>query len=379
MRDGLLSLQHGQVQDARESLEQASKLDSQNAFIWSSLAEVYWRLKESALASSAALEAERIGADNPVVCHALAKYYSETGNFAEAAKLENVFAQSSEADSGALSRAAELYLRAGQNKPALTLAFEAQRRVGSAPNEDLLGQALLANGQAKEAASHLESAWKVDNTNPQIAFDWVQFLLKTGGFAGAADAANTVLAVHPQDPQMVLALGVARYGQRRFDDAIAAFLKVIRMEPQVEQPYLFLGRMLDQAGTHLAEITRLYGEWAARDPQNARAKLLLAKALLATDDKDSQVEPLLRSSMTLNNADWEAPYELGRMLSSRHKYSEAAEQLERSIQLAPKEPEPHYHLARVYDRLGKSERAKAERELHAKLAASGSGDHGAPH
>ena len=289
-----------------------------------------------------------------------------------------MFADSGKADAGALSRAAELYLKAGENERALALARKAQQRLDSAPNEDLLGQALLANGQEKEGAGHLESAWKLDNTNPQVTFDWVQFLLKTGDFTRASDVADMALAARPQDPQMMLALGVARYGQRRFEDAIVTFLKVIRFDPSIEQPYLFLGRMLEQAGEHLTDITRVYQERAKRDPPNAKAKLLLAKVLLAADDKEPQAESLLRNSVTLNGADWEAPYELGRMLSSRHHYAEAAEQLERSIQLAPNEPEPHYHLARVYDHLGDPERAKAEREMHAKLSGSGNGERAAP-
>jgi hypothetical protein len=35
--------------------------------------------------------------------------------------------------------------------------------------------------------------------------------------------------------------------------------------------------------------------------------------------------------------------------------------------LDEKQAMPHYHLARVYDRLGNAEGAKAERELHEKL------------
>jgi Tfp pilus assembly protein PilF len=55
------------------------------------------------------------------------------------------------------------------------------------------------------------------------------------------------------------------------------------------------------------------------------------------------------------------------LLSNKHTYQEAATELERSIELDPKQPSPHYHLARVYDRLGQPDRAKAEREIHQRL------------
>ena len=269
-----------------------------------------------------------------------------------------------------MSRAAELYLKAGEFKTGLELARKAQAQSPSALNEDLLAQALTANGQQAEADSHLRSAWEMDKNNGQIAFDRAQFLLKRGDFKSAAEITNEALAKHPDDPQMMLALGVARYGQRRFEEAIATFLNVIRIDSQAAQPYLFLGRMLDQAGAHLPEITRDYQAWLAQDGGNAKAQLLLAKALLAADSKSDKAEPLLRMSIKSDARDWESHYELGVLLANQHKYREAVDQLAASIGLAPNQPEPHYHLARVYDRLGEFDRAKVEREVHQKLTSS---------
>lgn len=279
LRRGLIALQHGQLIEARDALEQASRLDSQNAYVWSSLAETYLRLKEEKKASKAADTAAKAGSGNPVVGHALELFY----------------------------------------------------------------------------------------------FEYAQTLLRRGDFTQAAAVVQSGLAVSPNDAQLTLALGVARYGQRRFDDAITAFLKVIQIDPAIEQPYLFLGRMLDQAGTQLDEITQDYRKCAEREPQDAKAQLMLAKALLAADSKDQHAEAILRRSIALDGNDWEAHYELGVLLESKHDYAGAAEELKRSTELDPKQAAPHYHLARVYDRLGQPEQAKAQREIHDRLAAAGSG------
>ena len=51
-------------------------------------------------------------------------------------------------------------------------------------------------------------------------------------------------------------------------------------------------------------------------------------------------------------------------------YQGASAELVHSVELDPKQAMPHYHLARVYDRLGQPDRAKAEREIHQQLTAA---------
>lgn len=292
LKRGLLALQRGNIAEARTDLEEASRAQPNDPFVWSALAQTYLKANQASLASAAADKAEKIGGQNPIVDHALAMYYSEVGQLQHAAKL----------DAG-------------------------------------------------------------------IAFSLTKSLLERGEFTQAADVAQAGVAAHPKDAQLVLALGVARYGQRRFDDAVALFLQVIALDPAVEQPYVFLGKILDQAGSHLPEIVKDYEAWSARDSHSAKAKLLLAKAFLAANSRDQRARSMLEKSISLDANDWETHYELAVVLEGQRDYAAAAKEFERSIELAPKQPEPHYHLARVYDRLGEPERAASEREIHRQLTA----------
>jgi Flp pilus assembly protein TadD len=270
LQRGLLALQHGQLTEAREALEESSRTQPDNPYVWSSLAETYLRLDEPAKASAAAETAEKLGGKNPVIHQALGMFYFEFG----------------------------------------------------------------------------------------------QRLLQKQDFTQAASVLGTALRTHPKDPQLVLALGVARYGQRRFDDAAIAFLDVIQIDPAIEQPYTFLGKMLDQAGSQLEKIAKAFDAWAARNPNNAQAQLLLAKARLVNDPQDAKAESLLRRSISLDSSNWETHYELGVLFAAKRNYREAAAELARAGELDPKQPMPHYHLARVYDRLGEGARAKTERAVH---------------
>lgn len=230
-----------------------------------------------------------------------------------------------------------------------------------------LDQAETAAGKAQSAAG----------TNPVLIHALSLFYFKSGDlllhrqdFTRAAEIFSTGLKSDPQNAQLVLALGVARYGQRRFDEAITAFLKVIQIDPGIEQPYIFIGKMLDQAGPHLPEITRDFEAWNTAEPENPKAPLVLAKVLLMTDARSTRAEELLRKATALDPANWEAHYQLGVLLANRRDYRNAQTELSRSTELAPKQPMPHYHLARVYDRLGQPEKAKEQREIHQSLVAS---------
>jgi tetratricopeptide (TPR) repeat protein len=337
LRSGLVALEHGQLTEARAELEQASKLDPQNALVWVSLVRTYQRLKQAPLALTAAENAERNGAGNPIVAHALASYYADTGEFARAARFEAEYAKSPAADSGASGRVAGLYLNANDPQNALPFA---------------------------------EAAWSQAKNDPQVAFVYAQALLKVQDFTRAAGVLSGASAANPNNAQLVLALGVARYGQRRFSEAIDAFLKAIALDPHIPQPYLFLGRVLDQAGPQMPAIVDNYRRWLKLEPDKAEPPLLLAKALVASNGDAGEAETLLRRAIALDAKSWEAHYQLGLLLSKKHQYKEAAAELEAAIKLNPNEPMPHYHLARVYDRLGEKDRAAAEREIHKRLTAS---------
>jgi Flp pilus assembly protein TadD len=166
--------------------------------------------------------------------------------------------------------------------------------------------------------------------------------------------------------QIELTLGVACYSMRRFSDAVDAFLRVIRIDPGVEQPYIFLGRMLDQTASKLPDVTAAFAALAQANPKSYTADFLYGKAL-AFGGKRDEAEAFLRKSVEENDEFWESHFELGGVLEGKRDFAGAAREFHRAAELSPKNPGVHYRLARVYDRLGKADEAKAEHALHEKL------------
>ena len=369
LRDGLVALQHHDLSTAEQDLQQAATLTPRNPYVWASLAQVYWKRGNKPKALESAGKAMQYGNGNPTVTHGLAIFYTEAQEFKKAAELEESYAGSPSADREAIGRAAQLYLNADDPHDALMPARKNAKINPSPTSLDLLGRTLLANGNGADGLTALAEAYKADPANGAIAFDYAHALLTKEDFSNAADVLQPASQVNPKDAQLVLALGVARYGQRRFDEAITAFLKTIQLDPAIPQPYVFLGRVLDQAGDHLQQITADYQAWYDKYPKRFEPAYLLAKAELAGGDA-TEAEKLLRHSIQEKSDYWASHFEMGQLLAKQHHYPEAAAELQQAVALNPKEPMPHYHLARVYERLGEADKAKQEREIHAQLTAA---------
>ena len=334
LHDGLLSLQRGDLAAANQQLSQAVTLNETSGLAWAALAQARWKTGESRAADEAAARAELVGAEQPNVLRALLLYWSGRG----------------------------------QQEPVIRIAKRALQQNDTAELHSLIGRAYLTTGRWEQAEPELRIAALARPINEQYAFEWGQALLGQQRFDQAAIAFESLAKELPESAQLHLGLGVARYGQRRFEQAAVSFLRTIELQPDVEQPYIFLGRMLDQTGEHLADVEKKVKSFLTEHPDSAAVNLVYAKLLLlGSEPKLDLVEKHLRQSIRQNKDLWEAHFELGALLARTRNFSDAADQLNIAVQLKPDEPAPHYHLARVYDRLGNLERAAAERAIHARL------------
>jgi len=164
-----------------------------------------------------------------------------------------------------------------------------------------------------------------------------------------------------------LALGVAYYGARRFSEAADSFLRTIRVAPDVEQAYVFLARMFDQAEDKLPETLKAFTAFADAYPDNYMSSFVFGRALALAGETD-KAEAMLRKSIALNGKFWESHFELGVLMQRERKFQQAAAEFLRAIELNPKEPTAHFRLSIVYFRLGKTVEGQAEKVLHERLS-----------
>jgi tetratricopeptide (TPR) repeat protein len=374
-RLGLLSLDSQDLVTAASSLEKAAQLQPSNPQVWLALAQTRLKSNQRKLALESAAKAETLAPEDPVILHGLALFHSQSGNLAKAAELESRYAARIPGDREAPVRALSFYLQAGQQKPAIALAKRALALEQRPDLYNLLGKAYEADGQSDKAILELQEAIKLAPNEESYVFDLAHVLLLHQNFDVAIRLVEAAKVRFYRSAQLELALGIANYGQRKFPQAVDAFLRTAELAPKVEQPYVFLGRILNHAEGRLGEVTEKFASFAQANPKNYLGPFLHAKGLIAqmgpspSGELASQAEALLKKSIGLNPNFWESQFELGALLEAKKDYTAAARHLEQAIQLNPKAPTPHYRLARVYDRLGQPEKAQAERELHEKLTA----------
>lgn len=369
LRAGLEALHGNNLPAARARLEDASRMQPNSPQVWMGLAQTYWKLGLPDLARSAAVRAESAAPESPLVLHGLAYFYSETGDPAKAAPLEARYAEKTPADHQAFPRAIDLYLQARQAKPAIALAGKALALEDRADVHDLLGEAYEMDGRAENAVLEMRKAIKLNAYEESYYFKLARLYLRHQNAEAAVQILQEGRKVFARSPQLELALGVAYYGLRRFSDAADCFLRTIRMAPEVEQPYVFLSRMLDQAEDKLPQVTEAYAALVKSKPDDYLANFLYGKALSIESGDRRQIEALLRKSIALNGSYWESHYELGTLLERGRDFAGAAGEFQRTIELSPNSPTPHYHLARVYERLDRKTEAAAEHAAHERLSA----------
>ena len=200
--------------------------------------------------------------------------------------------------------------------------------------------------------------------NPQVESNYTDLgnlLLSTQNFNEAALILEAARSKFPRSAQPALSAGVAYYGLRRFSDAMAAFIDAAKLDPDAEQPIVFLTRMPENWADRKEDIVSIFTAYAKSHPRSALGHFALGRATADAAE--------LRQAIKLNPKVADIHIELGNILETQRDLPGAIAAFRRAVELAPKNPVPHYRLSRLYARTGDSAQAASERALHEKLSA----------
>jgi len=142
---------------------------------------------------------------------------------------------------------------------------------------------------------------------------------------------KALVLADPNSVRFHSGLGDALYKQSSYDEAYAEYLKVLAMDPNNAPAYYNVGFINKMKG-NLEEAERALQRSDALAPGSAR---------------------------TL--------YQLGAVQFERGDFAAAAASFEKVIGLEPDHPQAHYHYSRALTKLGRTEEARRELQLHQEI------------
>ncbi|ADO73788.1 tetratricopeptide repeat protein [Stigmatella aurantiaca] len=293
---GLVQMNAGDLEHARDNLEKAQSLSPDDPRIYASLGAVYRRLGQDAVAWQKYDFALRYEKDHPesLLGKGLLILEQDEPNFEMASAMLKKLLVADPPPSPRQLAAAQLarsLLVSRVSASMATLKPDVQAKLSEATgvpvdkekaradmlkaeqdgfaldkaNPELLlikGRRLLAEGQPDAAAEEMRKAIKMDSSRAQFHVELAKALMgKQGGEKEAAEALTTALRTMGDSPKLVVMLGNAYRRQGKLDDAITQYQRAVK-DPKAKNP---------EARLAMGGIYRERSEWEKAQEQLEKA------------------------------------------------------------------------------------------------------------
>jgi tetratricopeptide (TPR) repeat protein len=240
-------------------------------------------------------------------------------------------------------------------------------------------EALLGLGRARMAAGDYQAAYPLLAKYAELAprdargaAALAELLLQAGKPAEADALSARAVAADPANVEALIVRGriLGMKGESSpAEELLTRACKLARNNPQA---HFELGVLYDRLQRN-ANAAEQFEMVAKLTPENARAYDYLALNLEPLGQFE-RAEWAYRQALQVNHAPWFdgfLDYNYGRFLMKRNRLQEAATHLDRAVELAPNTRAVHYERAKLAEKLGKYEDARAEAERALALADPG--------
>jgi tetratricopeptide (TPR) repeat protein len=258
-------------------------------------------------------------------------------------------------------------------KKAETILIEEANRDPKSPRSakllEFAGGIFFLDGNYLNSAIAWEKAKAIVPLGESSTFTLAMAYVKLHRSQWAGRELQKLASEHPGNPLYLYWLARLDYDQQKYAEAIEKLTKVTGLDPQMTRAYDLLGLCYDYLGrladaivnfSHSVELNQ------AQTKPSPWPNLDMAICQIELNDL-AGAEKNLREAIEYDPRLAQAQYNLGRLLDKQGKYQEAVKTLTAAVALDQQYPEPHYLLARIYQRLGELELAKTESERFQQL------------
>lgn len=227
-------------------------------------------------------------------------------------------------------------------------------------------------------ANYLQAARKLEALTPEKPGDAkVHGLLGRAYFSlGKLDAARrelqTAQNLDPTDSLTAYTLALVALSQKDRETSARIFSNLGKHQGFSPHFHVLAGRAYLDTNFH-AEAQRELHQALRLDSKSRFAHYLLALSLLRERETAAlgQAKEELSQELELFPDEFASRYLLGLVLEFERHWQKAAEAFQRSVALAPNEPDAHFHLGNAYLKLGRGQ--QAAESLHRALALTNKG------
>jgi tetratricopeptide (TPR) repeat protein len=376
---GALLLSNGRVAEALPYLEKAVGMAGTDTRARRELAKAYISLNRLADARTQLESAVEIAPQEAQAHYLLAQVYRKQG-LADKAKAEEAqytaLSGSHSAPENPLAEARSL-LELGKPADAERVVRRyLQTHRNSADGYYLLGYVLFKQQKAKESLAAYTQGAKYRRPNAYdlevVGADYVLL----DDYSNADKWFSKSVEWEPGNRQAIYYLGRAKYNENRFEEAIDAFQRCLKLDPKdikakdnLGLSYQGLGRNEEAAAAFRQAI-----EWQAGSALKDPGPYINLGALLLETGKPNEALPYLLEAKAIAPRDVKARRELGKAYMALNRLEDAQPELEKAVALAPQNAPAHFMLGQLYRKRGMAEKAKAEFGRYAEL----NGSHSTP-
>ena len=225
----------------------------------------------------------------------------------------------------------------------------------------------LANREKlSEAAEQFVEALQVNPEFAEAHYNLGLIRLKWGDLDGAVRSFREALRINPLYTLAQLRLAnaltqLARDDQRYVDEAIAAYRRVLTLDPKQPEAHFNSGFLAAKRLDFRAAAAE-YEKTLSLDPKYPGARLNLGISVYKLGDFQ-RAYSLCRTAVAEEPGSAEAHQYLGLALSKHSEWEAAVQELRTAVRLGPENQEVHYALAQALRKAGRSDEGAAEFKL----------------
>jgi tetratricopeptide (TPR) repeat protein len=374
---GTLLVENDRPSDAVAYLVRAAEMAPRDWRVHRGLGKAYLQLNRLPEALTELRKAEALAPENAPLHFLLAQALRKSG-FEEQARAES---EEFNALTGAHS-SPDTPLAEARSLVALGKLEEAERvtrqyvevHKDSADGHYLLGYILLKKQQPKASLAEYTEGARYRTPSPAdleaVAADYV--LLKD--YPDADKWFTKSVEWNPEDSLGWYYLGRTKYNENRFEDAIQAFQKCLRLDPRNVKAEDNLGLSYEGLNRNEEAIAayRVAIAWQAESPDKNSGPYFDLGSLLMNTDRAEESLAYLMEAARLSPGDYRVHRQLGKAYAHLNRLENARTELEKAAGLAPKDAPIHFMLAQVYRKQGFADKAKVESDRYATLIGTNS-------